>query len=87
MHGFSLVAVSSGYCSLRCVASHCRGVSRGAQALGHTGFSSCGAWAWLLRGMGDLPRPGFEPVSPALAGEFLSTVPPRQSKKGTFKIN
>ena len=24
----------------------------------------------------DLPRPGLEPVSPALAGGFLTTVPP-----------
>ena len=30
-------------------------------------LSSCGAWAQLLRGMWDLPRPGLEPVSPALA--------------------
>ena len=26
--------------------------------------------------MRDLPRPGFEPVSPALAGEFLTPEPP-----------
>ena len=26
--------------------------------------------------MWDLPGPGLEPVSPALAGEFLTTVPP-----------
>ena len=26
--------------------------------------------------MWDLPGPGIEPVSPALAGEFLTTVPP-----------
>ena len=26
--------------------------------------------------MWDLPGPGFEPVSPALAGGFLTTVPP-----------
>ena len=30
----------------------------------------------LLRGMQDLPGPGLEPVSPALAGRFLTTVPP-----------
>ena len=48
----------------------------------HTGFSSCGspalerrlsscgAWALLLRGTWDLPGPGLEPVSPALAGGF-----------------
>ena len=26
--------------------------------------------------MGDLPGPGLEPVSPALAGGFLTTAPP-----------
>ena len=39
-------------------------------------LSSCGARAQLLRGMRDLPRPGLEPVSPALAGRFSTTVPP-----------
>ena len=61
---------------------------RGLQQLWRMGFSSCGSWAlecrlsscgtWaqLLRGMWDLPRPGLEPVSPALAGGFLTTAPP-----------
>ena len=39
-------------------------------------FSSCGAQTQLLVGMWDLPRPGLEPVSPALAGGFLTAVPP-----------
>ena len=39
-------------------------------------LSSCGAQVLLLRGMWDLPGPGIEPVSPALAGGFLTTVPP-----------
>ena len=39
-------------------------------------LSSCGSRAQLLRGMWDLPRPGLEPVSPALAGRFLTTAPP-----------
>ena len=39
-------------------------------------LSSCGSWAKLLRGMWDLPRPGLEPVSPALAGRFSTTAPP-----------
>ena len=30
--------------------------------------------------MWDLPGPGLEPVSPALAGGFLTTVPPGKSK-------
>ena len=36
----------------------------------------CGSRAQLLRGMWDLPRPGLEPVSPALAGRFSTTAPP-----------
>ena len=39
-------------------------------------LSSCGAWAWLLCGMWDLPGRGLEPVSTALAGGFLTTAPP-----------
>ena len=38
-------------------------------------LSSCGSWAQLLRRMWDLPRPGLEPVSPALAGRFSTTAP------------
>ena len=33
-------------------------------------LSNCGSRAKLLRGMWDLPRPGLEPVSPALAGRL-----------------
>ena len=39
-------------------------------------LSNCGSRAELLRGMWDLPRPGLEPVSPALAGRFSTTPPP-----------
>ena len=42
-------------------------------------LSSCGTRAYLLRGMWDLPGPGLEPVSPALAGGFLTTAPPGKS--------
>ena len=44
-------------------------------------LSSCGTWPQLLRSMWDLPGPGLEPVSPALAGGFLTTVPPGKSPK------
>ena len=47
-------------------------------------LSSCGAWAELLRSMWDLPGPGLEPVSPALAGRFLTTAPP--GKPSTFYL-
>ena len=39
-------------------------------------LSSCGSRAQSLRGMWDLPRPGLEPVSPALAGRLSTTAPP-----------
>ena len=39
-------------------------------------LSNCGSRAQLLRGMWDPPRPGLEPVSPALAGGLSTTAPP-----------
>ena len=85
----SLVSASRGYCSLRCVGFSSRWLlllpSLGSRC---AGFSSCGSWtvehrlsrcgarAQLLRRMWDLPGPGLEPGSPALAGRFLTTVPP-----------
>ena len=66
--------------------SCCRAWALGARAsvvVAH-GLSSCGSWAlehkfcscdsWVSC-MWDLPGPGFEPMSPALAGRFLTTVP------------
>ena len=69
-------------------ASHCHGLSHcGARAPGvqasvvvARGLSSCGSRAQLLRGMWDLPGPGLEPVSPALAGGFSTTAPPGKSR-------
>ena len=48
-------------------------------------LSSCGSRAQLLCGMWDLPRPGIEPVSPALAGGFSTTAPPGKPYSPTFK--
>ena len=72
--------------TLRCSAqaSHCGGFSccgvraLGTRALEHR-LSSCGSRAQLLRGMWDLPGPGVEPMSPALAGRFLTTAPPGEA--------
>ena len=47
-------------------------------------LSSCGSQAQLLCRMWDLPRPGLEPVSPALAGGFSITAPQGKPPKGTF---
>ena len=60
------------------------------------GLSSCGSRALeprlssgtrtqLLCGMWDLPRPGLEPVSPALAGGFLTTAPSGKSLNACFQ--
>ena len=90
--GLSLVAASGGYSSLRCVGfslwwlllllsmgSRCTGFSScGLRAL-ESRLSSCGTWAYLFRGMWDLPGPGLKLVSPALAGGFLTTVPSGKS--------
>ena len=47
-------------------------------------LSSCGTWAQLLLGMWDLLGPGLEPMSPALAGRFLTTAPPGKSFSSAF---
>ena len=90
--GLSLVAASRGYSSLRCAGFSLRWLlllrSTGSRHAGLSScdlqalerrLSSCGARAWLLHGMWDLPGPGLGPVSPALAGRFLTAVPPGKS--------
>ena len=47
-------------------------------------LSSCGSRAHLLRGMWDPPRPGLEPVSPALAGGLSTTAPPGKPSPDYF---
>ena len=47
-------------------------------------LSNCGSRAQLLRGMWDLPRPGLEPVFPALAGRFSTTAPPGKPQSASF---
>ena len=48
-------------------------------------LSSCGSRAQpLCYGMWDLPRPGLEPVSPALAGRFSTTAPPGKPPSTDF---
>ena len=48
-------------------------------------LSSCGSRAQLLRGMWDLPRPGLDPMSPALAGRLSTTAPPRKPPHDVLK--
>ena len=47
-------------------------------------LNSCGSRAQVLRGTWDLPRPGLEPVSPALAGRFSTTAPPGKPHYPSF---
>ena len=65
--------------SLHCggQASHCDGFSYcGVQALGTWASGVVAhAQASLLSGLWDLPGPGIESVSPALAGGFVTTEP------------
>ena len=48
------------------------------------GLRSCSSWAQSLccTGVRDLPGPGLDPLSPALAGRFLTSEPP--GKPPTF---
>ena len=60
-------------------ASHCGSFSCcDLWALGH-GLNCCGPRAYLPCSMWNLPAPGMEPVSPALADGFLNTGPPGTS--------
>ena len=68
---YSLVAVCR---LLLAVASRC-----GAQNAGCVQFTSCGIWISMPCSMWNLPRPGTEPMSPALAGGFSTTGPPGKS--------
>ena len=49
-------------------------------------LSNCGSRAQLLCGTWDLPRPGLEPVSPALAGRLSTTAPPGKPPGMVFDL-
>ena len=55
-------------------------------SLQHAGSFSC-SMQTLNCGMWDLPRPGLEPVSPALAGRFSTTAPPGKPPSREFLIS
>ena len=94
--GLSLVAVTGGtlHCGAR--ASRCGGFSCcGAQALGTRAsvvsalrLQSVGSTVvhglQLFHSMRNVLRPEIEPMSPALAGRFLTTVPPGKSRVFRF---
>ena len=49
------------------------------------GLNHCGTQAQLLLGMWNLPGPGIEPMSPALAGGSLSLAQPGKSSWVPFE--
>ena len=78
VRGLSLVVASGGHSSSRCA-----GLSLSRPLVLRSAGSRCAGSvvvahgpAELVRGMWDLPRPGLEPVSPALAGRLSTTAPP-----------
>ena len=73
----SLVAASGGHSSSRCVGlSLLRLLVLWRTGSRHAGSVIVAHGPSCSRGMWDLPGPGLEPVSPALAGRFSTTVPP-----------
>ena len=76
VRGLSLVAASGDHSSSRCAGLSLLRPLIAEHRLQTRRLSSCGLRAQSLRGMWDLPRPGLEPVSPALAGRFSTTAPP-----------
>ena len=80
MCGHSLMWCVGGYSSLCCAGFSLQCLlllwSTGSRAYG---LDSCGTWVYLVHGVWNPPGPGMEPVSPALQGRFLTTVPPGTS--------
>ena len=92
VRGLSLVVASGGHSSSRCgghSSLRCAGLSLSRPLVAEhrlqtCRLSNCGSRAELLRGMWDLPRPGLEPTSPALAGRFSTTAPPGKPASTLF---
>ena len=79
---FSLLSLFLGALPLCCCVqafSSCR--EQGLFSLWNTGYSAQGlsGWGTQLSCTWNPPRPGIKPTSPALAGGFLTTGPPRKS--------
>ena len=86
MHGHSLVAVSGGY-TLAAVSRLLWSQSTGSRVCGlqqlqHVDSVAVAHGLSCPHSMWDLPRPGIKPVSPALAGGFLTARPPEKYKLG-----
>ena len=84
VRGLSPAAASGGHSSSRCAGLSLSQPLVAEHRLQTRRLSNCGSRAQLLRGMWDLPRPGLEPVSPALAGRFSTTAPPGKPTRRAF---
>ena len=84
VQGLPLVAASGGHSSSRCMGLSLSRPLVAEHRLQMRKLSNCGSRDQLLRGMWDLPRPGLEPVSPALAGRFSTPAPPGKSRSQDF---
>ena len=79
---YSCCGARASHCGFSCCGAWALGtwasvvVARGLSGCGlwalECRLSICGSRALLLRSMWDLPRPGIEPMSPALAGGFFN---------------
>ena len=84
VRGPSLVVASGGHSSSRCAGLSLSRPLVAEPRLQTRRLSNCGSRAELLRSTCDLPRPGLEPASPALAGRLSTTAPPGKPEKVVF---
>ena len=84
VRGLSLVVASRGHSSSWCAGLSLSWPLVAEHRLQTRRLSNCGSRAQLLCGMWDPPRPGLEPVSPALAGRFSTTAPPGKPLNESF---
>ena len=82
----SLVAANSGAWDSHCGGSSCCRAWALPYPSRVLGLNSCGSRTELPRGIWDLPGPGIEPVSPALAHRVLTTGLPGKSCWQVFFI-
>ena len=83
----SLVAAAGGCSLLWCVAFPWWWLLSEKHKPVHTDISSCVHRLSCSEALWNLPRLGTEPVSPALAGGFLSTAPPGKSNHTFFNTH
>ena len=83
--GLSFIAVHRRLIEVASLCCGARALGAQASVVMARRLSSCGTRALLLRSMWDLPGPGLEPVSPALAGGFLTTAPPGKPCHGVYR--